>query len=350
MKCAVSLFIFIATLPSAGFAQSPANTLDEIFAKIVAAQFPQFKLTRPGVPFHGTYPTTPVKLMIGDWKNGGSKSLSVTAFITETPEEVKRLLGQYLTREIMPRSSPISGLGENAILLSTCRFVNVAFSRANIFVTINYSFRGVCNGASPTEWNMIAPEKELERAATLGRGFYQSITTNRTMSPCRNDFLNTYFPRPTSDSERLLEAAFNGDTETVRSLSSAGVPISVTDRNGNTPLHLAVRHGCPNTIQALVEAKANLNARNNKGETPLMIAADLRVLDAVRKLIDAGADARIEDNLGSNAARRVKFARSIYTLFPQPEENAAEIQKLFEARGIAPSQLFNNRNRVDQPR
>jgi hypothetical protein len=229
----------------------------------------------------------------------------------------------------MPRGGQIKSLGENAIFLSTCTFVDVAFVKENVFVSLHYSFISDCPKTVP-QWNASGPAKEIARATKLAEALYSSITKKRSMTPCNNDFINTYLSRPLTDQERMLEAAYNGNTAVITSLLGAGVSTSVSDIDGNTPLHLAVRHGCVDTIRALIDAKAYLNAQNRKGKTPLMIAVDLRVLDAVRTLLEAGADTRIEDFPGNNAARQAKFGRSVYTMFPQPEENAVEIRKLLE--------------------
>lgn len=336
MKKSPILLLLILFFLAPAYAQS-SRTLDDVLADIVATAFPKFRLERPGAPFRGSYPTTPVKIMLGDWKKGKSQGLSIVAFITETPAEVEKQRNHFLTRAIMPRSAPVRGLGEDAILLSTCTFVNIAFSKENVFVTLNYSFRRGCDTSAPAKWNVAAPSKEIERVTKLAQALYTSITTKRSMTPCHNDFLNTYFPRPTNDGERMLEAAFNGNSLAIKSLVAVGVPVAGVDSEGNTPLHLAVRHGCTDAIQALIEAKADMNARNLKGQTPLMISANLKDLEASRLLINAGTDLAAQDKHGSNAATHSITPRYIYTLFPQPEVNGLEIRKLLEARGVKPS-------------
>ena len=41
---------------------------------------------------------------------------------------------------------------------------------------------------------------------------------------------------------------------------------------GRTPLHQAVKGGCPECVHLLLEAKANVNAEDEKGVTPLLLA------------------------------------------------------------------------------
>ena len=74
--------------------------------------------------------------------------------------------------------------------------------------------------------------------------------------------------------------------------------LEARDRNGNTPLHLAVRVVNAVAVAILLDADADLGARNNSGATPLHVAAvheDAEVLDLLLKAgadIDAGAGGR----------------------------------------------------------
>lgn len=344
MQKATLLLIWILFLSVSHRAQLSERSLDDIFTDVVASQFPKHKLQTIQGP-SGIHPSGLQQMMIGSWKKRKLEGISIVAYITDTPEEVEKRRNHFLTRSIMPRGGPVRSLGENAIYLSTCTFVDIAFLKENVFVNLHYSFVSDCPKTVP-QWTAAGPAKEIARATRLAEAIYFSITRRRSMTPCNNTLVNTYSPRPTNDQERMLEAAFNGNTDVIKSLLTKGVPVSVTDVDGNTPLHLAVRHGCVDTIQTLIHSKADVNARNKRGRTPLMVAVDLRVSDAVRILLDAGADPAIEDEHGVNTARITAYGRSIYTMFPQPEENIVEIRKLLEARGVTPSELFINRNRT----
>lgn len=84
----------------------------------------------------------------------------------------------------------------------------------------------------------------------------------------------------------------------VQALIAGGADVNVTNRNGNTPLHMAVSKGNFNIFELLlyfyqnqtffqfpgyirgvadllVKAKADLNIENNNGETPLKLAKAL---------------------------------------------------------------------------
>jgi len=67
----------------------------------------------------------------------------------------------------------------------------------------------------------------------------------------------------------LLDAASSGQGNQVGSLLDEGVPASVTDDTGRTPLHLAAANGHQLTAQVLLDHGADINARDKAGRTPL---------------------------------------------------------------------------------
>ncbi|KDQ08695.1 hypothetical protein BOTBODRAFT_84408, partial [Botryobasidium botryosum FD-172 SS1] len=77
-------------------------------------------------------------------------------------------------------------------------------------------------------------------------------------------------------------------------LLNAGASVNAVDRNGLTPLHLAVScHGYVDLIPLLallVSAGADVNATNANGSTPLHLAALHGNILASEYLIGAGAD------------------------------------------------------------
>jgi hypothetical protein len=235
----------------------------------------------------------------------------------------------------MPKSGSVSGLGEKAVLLSTCSRVEVMFSRQNLIFKIDYTFRRGCPQMVP-DWEVTAPQKEIETATKLARSIYSNVTASRSMEPCSKDFIDTTYPRPTNNREKLLADALRGDSASVRSLISSGVSPSVVDQDGNTSLHLALRHGCLETIRTLVGANSNLNARNANNETPLLVAANLRRTESVRLLIASGADVLARDKFGHNTAFQVFLGRNSDGLFPRsvPREDVYELLKILKNAGV----------------
>lgn len=62
--------------------------------------------------------------------------------------------------------------------------------------------------------------------------------------------------------------------------------IDSKDREGNTPLHLAVSQGHTEIIKALLKAKADLQVKNHKGETPLSIAINKNDINTTALLLE----------------------------------------------------------------
>jgi ankyrin repeat protein/mono/diheme cytochrome c family protein len=90
-------------------------------------------------------------------------------------------------------------------------------------------------------------------------------------------------------SARLMDAAFRGDTATVRALLDEGADANVKNEAGATPLMRAVYH--VDTAALLLDRGASVNARSDDGRTPLLIAAGLPdAAPIVKLLLDHGAD------------------------------------------------------------
>ena len=51
-----------------------------------------------------------------------------------------------------------------------------------------------------------------------------------------------------------------------------GIDVNLADKDGQSPLHVAVMNGRADVISTLLELRANVNAVNGLGETPLHIA------------------------------------------------------------------------------
>lgn len=75
------------------------------------------------------------------------------------------------------------------------------------------------------------------------------------------------------------------------------------DRDGNTPMMVAINSGYAEGVKILLTYKAKVNQRNAKGETPLIRAVQLRDQDLVHVLLDAGADPDQADVIAGMSAR-----------------------------------------------
>jgi ankyrin repeat protein len=91
-------------------------------------------------------------------------------------------------------------------------------------------------------------------------------------------------------------AAYRDDTADIRRLTSQGVDKHCLDRDGQTALHVAAKHGSMNVISHLINIEqANVNARNEFTETALHCAAYAGQLAACKSLVKNGADVNASD-------------------------------------------------------
>ena len=102
-------------------------------------------------------------------------------------------------------------------------------------------------------------------------------------------------------------AACGGSTQATEFLLAAGAPINRKDKNGNTPLHLAINNGNKAVAKLLIDNGADLNtadvsSRNDKnGNTPLHLAAENGNIEVIKLLINSGADLNTADVSSRNA-------------------------------------------------
>jgi ankyrin repeat protein len=74
------------------------------------------------------------------------------------------------------------------------------------------------------------------------------------------------------------------------------IDVNAVDSNGDTPLHIASRNGCPEIVQELVRNGALVDAQNSDGQTPLHVVCayfshgrEEQVVKTVRELLRQGA-------------------------------------------------------------
>lgn len=99
----------------------------------------------------------------------------------------------------------------------------------------------------------------------------------------------------------LAIACMNGNLAVASLLIEAGADVNKTLLNGNSPLHLAVLSGNRFIANNLVAAKAKIDTQNVNGETPLIIAVKEGNNEIVSLLVNNGAEVNTADNLQHTA-------------------------------------------------
>ena len=101
---------------------------------------------------------------------------------------------------------------------------------------------------------------------------------------------------------RLREAAYHGDTESVRALLDLGTNVHSRDGWHSTALMYAAAEGHLEIVELLINHGAPVDERSRMRRTPLMWAARNGKRAIVRLRIDEGADAGLTDVDGQRAA------------------------------------------------
>ncbi|KAI2543164.1 ankyrin repeat domain 6 [Homo sapiens] len=101
-------------------------------------------------------------------------------------------------------------------------------------------------------------------------------------------------------SERLLVAAYKGQTENVVQLINKGARVAVT-KHGRTPLHLAANKGHLPVVQILLKAGCDLDVQDDGDQTALHRATVVGNTEIIAALIHEGCALDRQDKAGNTA-------------------------------------------------
>jgi uncharacterized protein YoxC len=200
----------------------------------------------------------------------------------------------------LKNETEISELKENLVEIST-----TLFNREEEL----QSFRRDNNGLEEKVKNLTETleekEKQLKVTHQSLKNVYASLLVMRSGGLCTamSKELNT----------NLLDAAMNGQRETVKILIEAGANIDAKNWEGRTALHRASYRGHTSVAKLLIEKGANINEKNNRGDTSLHIASFKGRTQIVKMLIENGANIR-EKNRSGETPRDVASGRLKYLL------------------------------------
>jgi Zn-dependent protease with chaperone function/ankyrin repeat protein len=93
-----------------------------------------------------------------------------------------------------------------------------------------------------------------------------------------------------ADTPPIIQAAINGEIDSVKNLSKEVKNIEVEDYTGYTAMDWSIKTGKVEMVQTLLENGADPNNENSYGMTPLMTAAEAGKAEIVKLLHSAGAD------------------------------------------------------------
>lgn len=97
--------------------------------------------------------------------------------------------------------------------------------------------------------------------------------------------------------DSFLDAAWEGDTETVDRLLQDGMPVNMSNDYGCTALHSAALQNRIAVANRLMRAGADVNIQKYDGNTPLHLAAEFKSPDVARLLANRGANIKLKNTL-----------------------------------------------------
>ena len=89
---------------------------------------------------------------------------------------------------------------------------------------------------------------------------------------------------------RMFDLAREGETDTLMAYVDGGVPVDLTDAQGNTLLMLAAYHGHAAAVAGLAGRGADVDRVNDRGQAPLAGAVFKGEDEVVAMLLGLGAD------------------------------------------------------------
>ena len=89
---------------------------------------------------------------------------------------------------------------------------------------------------------------------------------------------------------RLFDGARSGDAAMLAAYVDAGVPVNLTNTNGDTLVMLAAYYGHESAVAALIARGADVDRHNKRGQTPLAGAVFKNETTIMELLLRADAD------------------------------------------------------------
>ncbi len=107
---------------------------------------------------------------------------------------------------------------------------------------------------------------------------------------------NSPSAEPAIDLQTFLDAALNGETDTIQSALNSNFDVNSTNEQKRSGVMLAAFNGHTDIVKLLVRNGASPNLRDSSGRTALMFASTGANQDTVEFLIVSGAELNAVDN------------------------------------------------------
>ena len=117
----------------------------------------------------------------------------------------------------------------------------------------------------------------------------------------------------------LMVAVDKGHVDVVNELIKLDADVNQSWKDGGTPLYIAAQQGHKKIIEILLAAKVDVNKAIYDGATPLYIAAQNGHKDIVEQLLEAGADIYHKDHSGTMVKDRSFIDKKIKKLIDQQD-------------------------------
>lgn len=118
---------------------------------------------------------------------------------------------------------------------------------------------------------------------------------------------------------RMFDLARSGDTSSLVEFVDGGLPVDLTNDDGDTLLILAAHHDHPGTVRALLQRGADTGRLNDQGQTALGAAVFRRSGAAVEALLDVGADPTLGSPSAIDVARAFDLPDMLVQLGALPD-------------------------------
>lgn len=88
----------------------------------------------------------------------------------------------------------------------------------------------------------------------------------------------------------LFDLARNGQTEELLGLLDQGIPVNLTNAQGDTLLTLATYNGHADLVRGLIQREADVDRLNDRGQSALSCSVFRQNEELTKDLLEAGAD------------------------------------------------------------